>query len=130
MNPNSTHQLWSKWMWLVRPGRKTVLPFEPVKAAIARFTKAHFGSAGQMRITERLDCYYIELLIEGKPAHDPEYIVHTAFVFENFFSAHFGAGTRTTLSGPRLMSGSRQDGTPPDQLIILPSLRWDGLSKG
>lgn len=124
MNPNSRNQTWSKWTWIVRPGRQVVLPFEPVKASLADFARKHFGQAGQMRITEKLDHYVIELLTEGKPAHDPGFVAHTSAVFKNFYTVQFGVGTHTRLTGPKLMAGSRQDGSPPEQMIIMPRLDW------
>ena len=130
MNPNSKNQLWSKWTWTVYPGRKVALPFEPLKQVIAKFTRGHFGSASQMRITEKLDHYIIELLTEGKPAHDYVFVDQITARFQSFFKHQFGPGTQTSLSGPRLMAGSRQDGSPPDQMIILPSLKLDELMTG
>lgn len=124
MNPNSRNQTWSKWSWTVTPGRQIKLPFQAVKLMLANFARRHFGQAGQMRITEKLDHYLIELLTEGRPAHDPEFVAYTTAVFENFYTAQFGVGTRTTLTGPRLMAGSRQDGSPPEQMVILPPLHW------
>ena len=130
MNPNSRNQVWSKWEWTIRPGRRLALPFEPVKLAIANFAGRHFGKASQMRITEKLDHYRIELLTEGKPVHDPDFVTWTAGVFENFFTVQFGVGTVTQLAPPKLMAGSRQDGSPHDQLIILPTLNLRELAKG
>lgn len=130
MDPNSRNQRWSKWQWTVYPGRRVAVPFEPIKRVIANFARQHFGQAGQMRITEKLDQYVIELLTEGKPAHDPSFVRYTAAVFENFFTVQFGVGTRTVQAEPRWMAGSRQDGSPHDQMIMLPPLNIKELAKG
>ena len=122
MDPNSTHQLWSRWTWYVRPGRTLALPFEPVKLVLTNFVRSQFGSTGQMRITEPLDHYLIDVRIEGRPAHDPDYVRITAPKFEAFFVSQFGVGTVVRLHGPRVEAGSRQDGRPPDQLVIIPSI--------
>lgn len=130
MDPNSGNQTWSKWRWTVYPGRRLALPFEPIKLAIANFTSRQFGHAGRMRITEQLDHYVIELLTEGKPAHDPDFVRAMARSFETFFTSQFGANTRTTLDPPTFMAGSRQDGSPRDQLIILPTINFREMAKG
>lgn len=122
MDPNSAHQLWSRWTWTVRPGRRVAVPFEPIKATMARFARQRFGSAGQMRIVEQLDRYIVEVRIEGKPAHDPDYVRHERVRWHMFFLELFGIRTEVELAGPKIEAGSRQDGTPPDQLIILPSI--------
>lgn len=130
MNPNSGNQTWSKWQWTVYPGRRLALPFEPIKLAIANFTTRQFGRAGRMRITEKLDHYVIELLTEGKPAHDPDFVQITARQFENFFTSQFGVSTRTMQAPPTFMAGSRQDGSSRDQLIILPTINFREMAKG
>jgi hypothetical protein len=122
MNPNSTHQLWSRWSWTVYPGRRVALPFEPVKLTIANFTRTLFGSAGQMRIIERVNYYVIDLRTEGRPAHDPDFVSLTARQFRDFFVRCFGVHTRVMLTGPKIEAGSFQDGRPPTQLVILPPL--------
>lgn len=119
---NSAHQLWSLWVWRVEPSRKVALPFEVVKSTAARFVRQRFGSAGQMRITEDLTSYKFEVRVEGPPAHDPGYVSAMKVLFAQFFVSYFGPGTGVTLIGPRIQSGSRQDGRPPEQLIILPSI--------
>lgn len=119
---NSAHQLWSLWVWRVEPQRKVALPFEVVKSTAARFVRRQFGSAGQMRITEDTTAYKFEVRVEGPPAHDPAYVTAIKTVFARFFVEYFGPGTQVVLTGPRIQSGSRQDGRPPEQLIILPSI--------
>lgn len=130
MDPNSKNQLWSRWAWTVRPGRSVVLPFEPVKLVLANHVRSLFGSAGQMRITEKLDHYIIDLRIEGRPAHDPDFVAHIKRKMVVFFIKQFGPTTTVTMTPPKIEAGSRQDGSPPDQLIILPSLRLGSLLKG
>ena len=122
MNPNSRNQLWSRWTWRVYPGRQTDVPFPLIRDVFARYARKRFGSAGQMRVTRYSDYYVIDLRIEGKPAHDPDYARHERMAWEGFFLSLFGNRTHTELRGPKIEAGSRQDGRPPDQLIIIPPI--------
>ena len=122
MNPNSKNQLWSRWTWTVHPGRRVAVPFLPIRDALARFGRRRFGSVGQMRVTEKLDHYVVDVRLEGKPVHDPDYVRHESMVWHAYFLELFGPRTVVTMTPPKLEAGSRQDGSPPDQLIIIPPI--------
>ena len=128
MNPNGQNQRWSKWVWFVQPGRTLVRPFVDVKANLARFAGKAFGSVSQMRITQTGRGYLVELLTEGHPVHDPSYRQYMRENWERFFISGFGQGTTVKMTA-KLMAGSRQDGTPSDQLLILPVLHDPALRK-
>lgn len=81
-----------------------------------------FGSSSQMRIRKIGLQYVIEVRTEGKPVHDPGFVKYMADSFSKFFKVGFGNGT-TTETEAKLEAGSRQDGTPAEQLMILPGLK-------
>lgn len=126
MDPNSANQVWSKWVWIVKPQR-FVHSFAVVQQEIARFTRKGFGSGSQMRITDYWDpeeqarLYKIELETEGKPAHDPAFVEYMRASYEKFFRNGFGQQTTVRLQ-VKLLAGSRQDGSPRDQWIALPAV--------
>jgi len=131
MNPNSANQRWSKWVWFVVPGRTMQRPFANLKENCARFGRKAFGAASQMCITQNARGYIVEVLTEGHPVHDGTYVQYMRAQWQKFFEEGFGLGTKTKLTA-KLMAGSRQDGTAADQMLIVPSIRFDhgGLTDG
>lgn len=133
MNPNSAHQTWSKWTVRV------ILPyhghhiwpnhFESLKYLIAKYFREEFGSVAQAKITHSvagnptslLSTYTCECRSEGKPTHDPDFQRHTKAKLKAWFKAKFGPQAVVNVSW-RFEAGDRQDGTPLDQLIILPGI--------
>jgi hypothetical protein len=125
MDPNSANQRWSKWKIVVTPGFTRSRDFREFQDNTARFLRKGFGSASQCRIRYSGTRYEIEVLAEGKPAHDPEFVAYYQRSFEKFFTNGFGVGTEVKVSA-RIMAGSLQDGTPSEQMIMLPSIRLLG----
>lgn len=119
MNPNSANQRWSKWVWFVVPGRTLQRSFAEVKINCARFGRKAFGAASQMNITQTGRGYLIEVLTEGHPVHDPDYLRYMRENWQRFFETGFGVGTKSKLTA-KLMAGSPQNGKPADQMIIMP----------
>lgn len=124
MNPNSQNQWWSKWSFVVLPGRPVVASFAVVKSQAARFGRMAFGSGSQMRIRQRRQMWTFEILTEGTPVTDDMYVEFMSRKWEKAFEAWFGPGTRTRVSA-KLKAGSWQDGRPAEQLLILPGLSLD-----
>ena len=121
MNPNSQNQTWSSWVWFVVPGRTIERPFIVVCDACTKFVRKAFGSGTQINIVQTRRGYIIKVLTEGHPVHDQNYLEHMKMNWEKFLTNGFGLGTKIKMSA-KLMAGSRQDGTPPDQMIILPQI--------
>jgi hypothetical protein len=122
MNPNSTNQIWSKWTFTVHPQK--LVDFATVKQNCARFGRQAFGSVSQMRITQNLQDWVIEIRTEGVPVHEPAFVT---YMYENwckFFYNGFGV-LSTVACSSKLEAGSRQDGTPADQLIIVPPIHFN-----
>lgn len=121
MNPNSANQRWSKWTFTVHSGgtrRPTLLD---VQANCARFGRKAFGSASQMRVQVWNDGRVtIEVMTEGAPVHDPAFVDYMKRAWARFAVNGWGAGTTLQLE-TKLLAGSRQDGTPSDQLVMVSS---------
>jgi hypothetical protein len=130
MNPNSAHQRWSFWQYRIYPGGTKRPDFATVKQNAARFGLLLFGSASEMRVVQKTDddarlYWEISVRTEGHPVHDPLWVewVHAQW---RRFLVH-GFGDSEVLCHARLEAGDRQDGTPADQLIILPALPHEGV---
>ena len=127
MDPNSQHQTWSKWTVTVTPGSqmaRTIRTHAEVMSNAARFFRKAFGTATQCRIHAVNGLWTFDVRTEGHPVHDPKYADYMAQAFARFFTAGFGPGTQVTTAS-KLEAGSRQDGTPADQMLILPTFVLD-----
>lgn len=122
MDPNSLNQLWSKWTFDVREmGRR--VPRADVELNAARWMRQGFGSVAAMRLVRRPRGWRIEVIVEGKPAHDPRYVAHV----EREFCGRFVAGGWGPLAAlgavkARVIAGSKQDGTPREQWVGIPTI--------
>ncbi len=63
--------------------------------------------------------WIIKVRSERHPVHDPRFVEIMKARWEQFLTLGFGVGTVVTLK-TKLEAGSRDDGTPADQLIIMP----------
>ncbi len=124
MNLNSEHQVWSRWTFSVIPGRR-IHSFAEVRLNCARFGRKAFGSATRMRIQYDPKAWIIDIQTEGHPVHDPHYVSYMLNNWTRFFVSGFGMGTEVSLL-TKLEAGSRQDGKPSAQLILLPSISIGG----
>lgn len=122
MNPNSTHQMWSRWTATVTTDPALVPPsFEQVKENCARFYRKAFGSATELNITGSDvpgGTWIIDCRTEGHPAHDPTYVAYMTSELRRFLVVGFAHAQ--VAFDVKLEAGSRQDGTPADQLIFGP----------
>lgn len=125
MNPNSAHQMWSLWQYRVYPDQTQRPIYSTVKQNCVRFGRLMFGVASEMRLvcaTDQGRLYWeVAVRTEGHPVHDPQYTNWVHAQWTRFFQHGFGS-TCEIRPHARLEAGDRQDGTPPDQLIILPRL--------
>lgn len=127
MNPNSAHQIWSRWTFTVVPGRSIARPWAQVHANCARFGRQAFGAASEMRITSHGGRQWtIDVRTEGHPVHDAAYVDWMTAQWRRFFVEGFGVGTSVTCV-TKFEAGDRQDGRPADQLIIVPPLAVGGI---
>ena len=124
---NSQNQRWSFWQYRVFPDSTKRPTYELVKENCARFGRLVFGSASQMRLrqaTNDVGRLYWEIAVrtEGHPCHEAQYVEWMHTNWKRFLKEGFGQSCEIHCHA-RLEAGDRQDGTPPDQLIILPSLQ-------
>lgn len=123
MNPNSTHQIWSRWTFTVTPGRTIAASRLELEQNCGRFGRKAFGSASEMRITTRAGKLIVDVRTEGHPVHEAAYVAWMRQQWTRFFRNGFGNKTRVDLE-TKLEAGSRQDGRPADQLIVLPPMAF------
>src|SRR5688572_7131329 len=126
MNPNSRHQVWSLWTWTVMPGARRAIPFAQVRENLKKFGRREFGSVSQMNVKYQASGHWIvKVRSEGHPVHDPRLVEIMKGRWLAFFTLGFGVGTTVELE-TKLEAGSRDDGTPAEQLVILPPFRLTG----
>jgi len=121
MDPNSTHQLWSQWTFLVHECGRHV-PKKDVKYNAARWIAAGFGRTGKVRVTPTRTGWAIEAIVESRPAHDPAFVNHVALQFQqNFVAKGWGPLAFGEVSA-RVLAGDEQRGEPRKQWIEMPSI--------
>lgn len=131
MDPNSTHQLWSRWTTLVTVPfhRQHTRPefLEDVKRTTATVYRHLFGSATEMRIAyevlRRHSRLTVDCRTEGAPAPDVAYRQSQMQVIAGFFAKslrHYGQVT--VHVDVKIEAGDVGDGKPPAQLILGPPL--------
>lgn len=120
LDPNSDHQVWSRWTFKVR-GRRA--PFAEVELNALRWLRLMFGSVGQGRVEESANGL-IEIVaeVEGVPAHDPGYVAHVRRKFRAFVVAGWGVAAVDSVS-VKVLAGDVQDGRPRSQLVVMPSIK-------
>ncbi len=135
MQPNSAHQTWSKWEFGVLANPRKLPSKTAVLDNARRYFAAGFKSdAGRISVQllrtpddvhhlRRATYYYLVVQIEGPPVTDPDYCRQVRVDFEQrFMQPGFGSGARLVLFRSQLLAGARDDGQPPEQLIVLPTL--------
>lgn len=124
-DPNSAHQLWSRWIFTIRASGNRLPTTADVRENLRTYVRARFRTTvGHVRLDRPLLLQYvIALEIEGPPAHDPEYRAYQQRVFAATFVAQgFGPDARLESMEVGILAGDHQDGRQPTQLIVLPSL--------
>jgi hypothetical protein len=125
MDPNSANQLWSRWTFTVREAGRRV-PRADVEYNAAKWLRAGFGSAGQVRVRRTVDGWAIDAMVEGVPAHEPGYVAHVTRQFRERFVAQGWGVLASGDVAARVLAGDVQDGKPRAQLVMLPALRVRG----
>lgn len=118
MDPNSQHQIWSKWTFTVRSVK--TIPLLELKQNVARWLRMGFGSVGEWRVVRKVWDVIIEVSIEGVPAHDPSYVNSVRRGFRDFVEKGWGVTAIDTVD-VKIMAGDQQDGRPRSQMIVMPS---------
>jgi hypothetical protein len=129
LDPNSQHQLWSRWVFGVEASpRKLPDVKECAENARRFFAKGFKSTMGQVRCDQQGTYYCFIVEIEGPPVHDPEYRAEVKARFEEkFMRLGFGPSARLTRFHAGVLAGDKEDGRPPEQLLVMPTLRLTDL---
>jgi hypothetical protein len=122
MNPNSQHQLWSRWEFDIDEVGRHV-PRKDFEYNAARWIRAGFGTAGEIRVRQTIEGWRIEVLVEGVPAHDPWYVASVRQQFRQRFVAQGWGPMAIGRVSVKVLAGDVQDGRPRAQLLTLPPLQ-------
>lgn len=124
MQPNSEHQMWSRWVFGVQAVPDKLPLLRDCKKNFGLWCKMGFGHAGRARITKPSVLEYVfEVEVEGPPAHDPDYRKHVKREFiGNFMFKGFGYQSSLVRFEVKPLAGKFVDGKPADQLIVMPPL--------
>ena len=119
MDPNSEHQRWSQWMFIIYDLRSKRPPYEDVKKNAHRFFQQLFGKdSGRMRVTEEVTSWHIELQVEGVDAHDPVLVAAVRKQFQRDFVQKGWGSLAHSEVHVKMLAGSPEDGSPAKQLIV------------
>lgn len=127
MDPNSGNQRWSRWRFVIQPGRR-LPPVREVRDNWQRFITKLFGTtvgrgkASLVRV-EGHRYYALVAEVEGPAVHDPAYVSRVRREMQGVFVERgFGVGARLREMDAALLAGSAEDGKPAAQLLVLPPL--------
>lgn len=121
MDPNSQHQRWSRWIFGIEANPAKCPDHMAVVDNARRYFRKAFKTVGRVRCDQQGTYYCLVVEIEGPPAHDPGYVESLKRDFtERFLAAGFGASARLTRFDVALLAGDAEDGTPPDQMLVMP----------
>lgn len=125
LDPNTQHQLWSRWDALIvspEPTRRPPLN-EVVENARCYVALAFKSRMGRVRGEQSGARYRLVVEIEGPPAHDPGYVGAWRRDFlRRFVRQGFGPSADLVRLEVSILAGDAQDGSPPSQVIVLPHL--------
>jgi len=123
-NPNGQNQLWSHWTFDVFEAGRHV-PRKDVEYNAAKWLRAGFGSAGEVRVVRTVRGWRIEARVEGVPAHDPGYFASVRLQFlQRFVGQGWGIVATGTVRA-RVIAGDLQDGRPRSQWVAMPTVVGD-----
>ncbi len=121
MDPNSQNQLWSRWTFEVfECGRR--VPAKDVEYNVARWLAKGFGSAVRVRVLSKSFGWRIRVDVEGKPAHDPDYVERVRQQFAEHFVRKGWGPLAWSQVFVRILAGSEQEGRPAKQWVEIPTI--------
>lgn len=130
MNPNSANQRWSQWVikvdLLPKANHRHPRFQDAIKHDAATLFRRLFGSAGRVRVTafqnRDSERWIVEVQVEGVDVHDPDYRARQCAAMRHHYRRGFGS-TATVSVEAGLLAGSSEDGTPPAQWVVLPTIQ-------
>lgn len=129
MDPNSAHQLWSRWVIVIYAASASRWPSQMELSLNARkFARALWHTTtGRVSVLQTSNptkgiCYRITCEVEGPTVHDAAYRAWAIKQWQaKFVDVGFGLGTRCEVDAA-LLAGDAQDGRPPTQVIVMPTV--------
>lgn len=124
MDPNSQHQLWSRWVFGIEANPNKLPSVEEVANNARRyFAKAFKSTVGRVRCDQQGTYYCLIVEVEGPPAHDPGYVEALREDFtRRFMEQGFSHAAKLVRCDVGVLAGDREDGRPPDQMLVMPSM--------
>lgn len=131
MNPNSTHQLWSRWTTTARvpfrPWHVSTLFEHELRTATARQYRQWFGSATELQITQRKDGRETVITVacrtEGCPANEPAFRQRRMTSIANYFGQNLRRSGQVKVHiDVHIEAGDEGIGKPPAQLVMAPPI--------
>ena len=126
MNPNSAHQNWSEWVFVVEAaGPQPRL--EAVTLPMGRFFTSVFGSTGRVKIEQAVNAvrrrttWTITAQVEGESLYQAGWRARVKASFIGAAKRRFGACALTSMD-VRLLAGQTEDARPSTQWLILPAI--------
>ena len=98
------------------------MPFNEVRDNFARWCKMGFGTVGRVEVTERVFSWKMVLEVDHAGAVDPDYVAGVQRAFQRDFVTKGWNMLAVGRLSVRLLAGDPQDGKPPAQLVVMPSL--------
>ena len=121
IDPNSEHQLWSRWIFGIEAHRTKCPDYLDVVDNARRYFAKLFKTVGRVRCDQQGTYYCLIVEIEGPPAHDAGYTTAVCKSFrERFMVQGFGGLARLVRFEVGVLAGDQQDGKPPDQMLVMP----------
>ena len=130
-DPNSTHQLWSRWTFKLRSERLDRHPPQtPLHHAFRRWCGVSFGSAGEAHCDEWVHThgptqtvtakgYILWCEVEGPPVTEPTFQLFVRRRFRIFVDVNWSRRVLFEMDSC-ILAGDAEDGKPPRQLLVLP----------
>lgn len=122
IDPNTQHQLWSRWRFVVYG---PAVELSEVELNAGRWLRQGFGSVGHARVQEQtqngLVAYVIEAEVEGAPANEVGYVTSVKRNFYRFVRKGWGITAHGSVE-VEILAGDRGDGKPPSQLVVMPTI--------
>lgn len=129
IDPNTAHQRWSKWVFVVEHTQRkgyppySVAEFNDAKTRFGRMARRQFGTSGfanvqtqQHRVSGLV--WAFQVIVDTNHPHDPEYVAHMKRGWTRFFKEGFGPQCRVRIEH-KLLAGDWQNGRPADQMVIM-----------
>lgn len=127
MDVNSKNQMWSRWIFGIEADPSKTPFMKDCIENSRRFFAKLFGRAGRARCEIQGTYYVFTVEVEGVAAHDPDVQKAVTLQFmKDFMHKGFGHSAHLKTIVVSVLAGDRQDGTPPDQMIVLPFLDLRG----